>query len=529
MAFFSIRHGRRVLCSVLALLLGLAPVLSHAQLPSLGDGSDMGAGAERRLGDRIVRELYRDPDYLDDPVLVEYLQGIWQPLLAAARSRGEMSEELQERFAWELLLGRDRMVNAFALPGGYMGVYAGLIAVTDSRDELASVLAHELSHVTQRHISRLITQQSRTTPLMLAAMVLGALAASKSPQAANALIVGGTAVASQVQLNFSRAMEREADRVGYGVMTQAGFDGQGFAAMFEKLQQASRLNDNGAFPYLRSHPLTTERIADMRARVPLASGGAPQRQERGAAAAADAAAAEARLPTVTVSAAFGSLEHALVAARARVISRPDVDALRAWAAEPDQGGFTAQPPRRQKVALYAGALALLQQRDFERARAQAARLAPLVADDAPAARGVRLLSAEIDLRAGIGARAAALVVQGAPSGRPELIYYAEASQHGSGARDVADRLQTWVAGHPRDATAWQLLAVAYRAIGQPLRALRAEAEAQVAHLDWAGAVDRYKAGQELMRRQGGDYIEASIIDTRLREAESRLKEDAAER
>jgi predicted Zn-dependent protease len=232
---------------------------------------------------------------------------------------------------------------------------------------------------------------------------------------------------------------------------------------------------------------------------------------------------------VTVSAASGSLEHALIAARARVIARPGVDALRAWAAEPDQGGFGAQSPRRQMVALYAGALAHVQQRDFDRARAQVARLAPMVADDAPAARLVRLLSAEIELRAGNGARTAALVMPGAPAGRPELIYYAEASQYGSGARDVADRLQTWVATHPRDATAWQLLATAYRAINQPLRALRAEAEAQVAHVDWAGAVDRYKAGQELMRKQGGDYVEASIIDTRLREAESRLREDAADR
>ena len=147
--------------------------VAQAGLPTLGDSSDLTTSAERRLGDRIIRELYRDPDYIDDPILSEYVQSLWQPLMAAARTRGELSPELDERFAWEILLGRDRTVNAFALPGGYLGVHLGLIGVVTTRDELASVLAHELSHVTQRHISRLITQQSKQTPLLLGAMILG--------------------------------------------------------------------------------------------------------------------------------------------------------------------------------------------------------------------------------------------------------------------------------------------------------------------------------------------------------------------
>lgn len=518
--------------------------IAGAQLPGLGDGAEMSAGTERRLGDRIARELYRDPDYLDDPVLVEYLQSIWDALLQGARDRGELSQELDERFAWQLLLGRDRQVNAFALPGGYMGVYAGLIAITTSRDQLASVLAHELSHVTQRHISRLMAQQSRTTPLMLAGMILGALAASKSPGAANALMTGGTALAAQMQLNFSRDMEREADRVGYGVMTQSGFDGHGFPAMFERLQMASNLNDNGSYPYLRSHPLTTERIADMRSRVMLevpqsapAAGPAPAAPRP---APVDATPAQATGREVTITATRSSdLEHLLVAARARVVSRSAVDALRAWANEPDLSGFAAQPRTRQAAALYAAALANVRQRNFDAARRHAALLGPLVADDAPAARLSRLLAAEIELAAGDGARVVALLAPAGggapPSGlrRPELVMLAQASGHGGRVADLTSRLQTWVGSHPKDATAWQLLAASYRADvpPQPLRALRAEAEAQVAHLDWAGAIDRYRAGQELMRQggPGADYIEASIIDTRLREAESRLREDAVQR
>jgi predicted Zn-dependent protease len=136
-----------------------------------------------------------------------------------------MAPELEERFAWEFMLGRDRSVNAFALPGGYLGLHLGLIGVVNSRDELASVLAHELSHVTQRHISRLITKQNAQTPLGDRRDDPGRiLAASKSPDSANALLTGGQALAMQNQLNFSRDMEREADRIGFGVMAQAGFE-----------------------------------------------------------------------------------------------------------------------------------------------------------------------------------------------------------------------------------------------------------------------------------------------------------------
>jgi predicted Zn-dependent protease len=246
------------------------PPVRASQLPSLGDGSDFSAAKERRLGDRIALSIFRDPDYIDDPVLGDYVQSIWQPLMDAARARGELSAELDERFAWTVMLVRDRSVNAFALPGGYLGVHTGLIAVVSSADELAAVMGHELSHVTQRHISRLMTQQQQAMPWLIGAMIVGALVASRSPNAANAAIVGGQAVAAQGQLNFSRDMEREADRVGFGVMVDAGFEAGGVSGMFEKLQQASRLNDNGSFPYLRSHPLTTQRIAEARARIQTA-------------------------------------------------------------------------------------------------------------------------------------------------------------------------------------------------------------------------------------------------------------------
>jgi len=476
-----------------------------SSLPTLGDDSAMSTSAERRLGDRIAREIYRDPDYIDDPVLAEYVQGIWQPLLASARRTGDLSPELDEHFAWEIMLGRDRTVNAFALPGGYFGLHLGLLAIVNSRDELASVLGHELSHVTQRHISRLISKQGQQTPWMIGAMILGVLAASKNANVGNTLIVGGQAVAAQNQLNFSRDMEREADRIGFGVMTQAGFEAQGFVLMFDKLQQASRLNDNGAYPYLRSHPLTTERIADMQARQLLASPAA-----------------------VSASPTF---EHALIAARARVLSNPGVDALRVMLQEANAGEWSALAPSRQAGVLYGAALAASRLREVADARGYLERLSGLVRSDAPAARLTRLLAVETGLAAGHAAQAARVLgVPPVPVRRPELMLGAQlATQGGAGAvlSEMVQRLQLWVAAQPHDAQAWQLLASAYVAQGQPLRAIRAEAEVQMARLDYPAAQDRLKAAQSLVRQSRvTDHIEASIIDTRQRQVTQLLKEQA---
>ncbi len=334
--------------------------------------SGITANSERRLGDRIVRDLYRDPDYLDDPVISDYLQAIWQPLMASARSRSEITSELDAAFAWQLLQGRDRTVNAFALPGGYFGVHLGLIGIVSSRDELASVLAHELSHVTQRHIARLMSKQSEQAPWLVGAMILGALAASKNPGGANAVIVGGQAAAAQSQLNFSRDMEREADRTGFGVASDAGFSPASFVSMFEKLQQNNRNNDSGNFPYLRSHPLTTERIADMKSRIPEGASSVPA----------------------------GTLEHAMVSARARLLSNPSVDALRNWYSETEPG-LLAKSTTSQKVAsLYGATLAAIKLRDFSRALAYSNSLQTLVATDAPATRQSRYLRAELFMAEG---------------------------------------------------------------------------------------------------------------------------------
>ncbi|HRD86116.1 MAG TPA: M48 family metalloprotease, partial [Rubrivivax sp.] len=262
-----------------ALATPAAPLAAQVNLPALGDAGaeDLSVGQERRLGEQIMREVFRDPAYLDDPVLLEYVQSIWRPLVAEARRRGDIEPGVDRQLSWDTFLVRDRSVNAFALPGGWVGVHLGLISLTGSADELASVMAHELSHVSQRHIARSVGNAQRVSLLGLGAMILGILAAGRSsnPDVASAAIAGGQAAAQQGQLNFSRDMEREADRIGFGLLRGAGFDPRGMSAMFEKLDAANRINDGSAFPYLRSHPLTVERTSEARSRTLLEAGGPP--------------------------------------------------------------------------------------------------------------------------------------------------------------------------------------------------------------------------------------------------------------
>lgn len=481
---------------------------SPTRLPSLGDGNEISLGEERRLGDSIMREILRDPDVIEDLVLADYVGEVWTRLREAARLRGDLSAELEEPFAWELMLIRDKSVNAFALPGGYMGVHLGLIGVVTSQDELASVMAHELSHITQRHIARMLTQQQRQSPLMLGSMILGLLAASRNPQAAQAVMVGGQAVAVQTQLNFSRDMEREADRVGYGVATQAGFEPAGFVSMFEKLQQASRLNDSGGYPYLRSHPLTTERIADMQARQQL-------------------------LPAR--ASAMPDLRHAILSARARVLAQSNVDALRHFSQE---GSTPHTDPARQAGVLYAAALADSRLREPARARQHLGRLALLTQGDAVTQALVQLLSAELYLAASQPLQAVA-VLETLPVRRTTQLLLAQAriaTALPEQGRLATQDIQKLVSANSRDRQAWETLGQSLGLQGDTLRSLRAQAEGSALRGDFATALDLLRSAQDLARsraRQGtlkrDDEMEAAIIDARARSFQASRREQMLQR
>jgi predicted Zn-dependent protease len=517
------------------------PAVAQAQqapaprLPALGDagGEELSIGEERRIGEQIMREARRDPAWLDDPVLLAYIQSLWLPLVEAARKRGDIDAGLDSQFRWEIFLVRDRAVNAFALPGGYVGVHLALIALTNNRDQLASVLAHELSHVTQRHIARSVGNASRTSMLAVAGLLLGVLAASRSNNVdvANAAIMGSQGAAIQGQLNFSREMEREADRIGYGVMADAGFATGGMAQMFERLQGSVTVGDSGAFPYLRTHPLTVERISEARNRVLLAGAGETPR---------------------------ATLLHALMQARSRVLMDKNAQAWQRLA-----GGATASTAVNDRIAALAtGALAQAQLGNGvagEDLALQALRLARTLAAaerEPDAERALQLLQAECRLASGDGAGTWRLLEGAEASARggagsaspasgtlPTSLFAARSNRsvltlraqaalkwHERDPRAAADAvrasteaLQTWLAERGQDAGGWELLAGTAEALGQKLRSLRAGAEARAALGDLGGAIDRLRAAQAVARGSssgpgaGSDFIDASIIDTRLRQ------------
>nr|WP_292935725.1 M48 family metalloprotease [Noviherbaspirillum sp.] len=233
-------------------------------LPSLGDTErgELSPLMERKLGEQIMRDIRRDRDYLDDAPLLEYLNNFGSGLVAARpEARGEAG------YDFFFFAVRDPMLNAFALPGGFIGVHSALILAAQNESELASVMAHEIGHVAQRHIARMLGKQRQDALIPLASAVLAALAARSNPDASAALLMGGQGMALQRQLNFSRDAEREADRIGLQILREAQFDTSGMIAFFGRMQNATRSYTDAAPAYLRSHPLTTERIADIQARI----------------------------------------------------------------------------------------------------------------------------------------------------------------------------------------------------------------------------------------------------------------------
>jgi predicted Zn-dependent protease len=233
-------------------------------LPALGDSErqDLSPLMERKIGEEIMRDIRRDRDFLDDGPILEYLNTFGNALVAARPgARGEAN------FDYYFFAVRDPQLNAFALPGGFIAVHSALLLAAQTESELASVLGHEIGHVAQRHIARSIGQQKQDALIPLAAMILAALASRAGGDAAMGVFLGGQGLAMQRQLNFGRDAEREADRIGFQIMGEAGYDTTGMVAFFQQMQASTRNYSDLVPAWLLTHPLTSERIADIQARI----------------------------------------------------------------------------------------------------------------------------------------------------------------------------------------------------------------------------------------------------------------------
>lgn len=248
---------------VIAILLSTnicASAIWANELPELGDIAQtvLTPLQEKAIAEEIMREVATSDQVIQDPEINDYLQMLGTRLVANSPNKGQK---------FNFFVVEDRSINAFAMPGGVIGVHTGLILAANAESELASVLGHEIGHVTQHHLARMLASQKTDMFKNIGGIALALLLARANPQLAAGALTTATAFGVQNQLDYTREYEREADRIGLQILDGGGFDVRGMPAFFTTLQRGSRFAEGNAPSFLRTHPLTSERIADVANRV----------------------------------------------------------------------------------------------------------------------------------------------------------------------------------------------------------------------------------------------------------------------
>lgn len=243
----------------LTVFTGLAKQHNKNKLPEIGASaaSSLSLDKERQIGDIMMRQLRASQPIINDPVLIEYINHLGNKLIKNA-------QDVNYRFEFFLINKKD--INAFAFFGGHVAVHSSLITLADDESELASVLAHEVSHVTQRHLARRLEAQKRSQPLTTAGMISGVLLALVNPTVGFAALSTSMAASQQMSINYTRGNEKEADRVGIALLANSGFDPTGAPRFFNKLADTYRYASKPP-AMLLTHPLPNSRISDARTRA----------------------------------------------------------------------------------------------------------------------------------------------------------------------------------------------------------------------------------------------------------------------
>ncbi|CAM9432837.1 unnamed protein product, partial [Phaeothamnion confervicola] len=458
-----------------------------APLPELGDSSSkaLSPQMERKLGESVMRDIrYNDPSFVDDPEVNDYLNTLGFKLLAAVPG---------SRLDFEFFAVRDPSINAFALPGGFVGMHTGLLTAADSESEVASVLAHEITHVTQRHIARQVgAQQQMQLPAMIA-MAAALLAARSRPDLASGAAMAAQGAAIQGQLGYSRDFEREADRIGFTTLQAAGFDVRGMPAFFEKLQRYTRISDDGRAPgYLRSHPLTVDRIADAQNRAQ----NSPYRQH------AD------------------SIEFHLVRAKLRAETGDPRDAVTYFKGVLQDGRYA-----NETAARYGLATALVRNRQYPEARAEVAKLRAGAVKN-PMIEGLyaRALQAAGEVPAAIAAYKDALGRY--PYYRPLAYAYAGAMLDATRTDEAMAAIRELLRQYPNSPELLAMQARGYAAQGKRLLQHQAQAEVYLLQGSLPAAIEQLQLAQGA---GDGNFYELSAVEARLREMRSRLAAESKPR
>jgi predicted Zn-dependent protease len=449
------------------------PILAHADgLPDLGDISQemVSPQQERQIGEQSMFQIRSSKSYMDDPEVADYLNQLGGRLVAN-------SPEPSQPF--EFFAINDNAINAFAIPGGFVGVNTGLIQLSQTESELASVLSHEISHVTQHHYARMISGQRYDSIAALATIAVAILAARNSGQASTAAIVGAQAGTMQRQLNFTRTHEKEADRIGLDILDKSGFDTRAMPAFFEHMQKATQLVEGNTPSYLRTHPVTHERIADVDDRVQ-------------------------QIPFHLVP---DSLDFQLIRARLTAKQKTPQEAVAYFDASLGEKKFGNPIAHR-----YGLVLALLRNNQQQRAEQEFA----LLHKQAPLNATIETLAGQIK-RLDKQDKEVIAFYRGALKNFPQhhaLIYdYADVLVQDQRYKEALKLLDEQVNRDGNDPKLYELQARCYAALDRPQEEHHMLSYVRILHGDLFGAIDQL----QLAKKSGNDYYQLSTIETELKQ------------
>ncbi|NAW68336.1 beta-barrel assembly-enhancing protease, partial [Vibrio sp. V28_P6S34P95] len=431
--------------------------VNSIELPDIGTvaGSTLTIDQERIYGDAYMRMLRNSKPIINDPVIHEYIDTLGHRLVANA-------DDVKTPFTFFMI--RDRNINAFAFFGGYVALHSGLFLHAQSESELASVMAHEIAHVTQRHLARSMEEQARRSPATMAALAGSLLLAIAAPEAGIAAITATTAGSMQSQINYTRSNEKEADRFGIATLAKAGFDVQAMPRFFGRLADEYRYASTPP-PMLLTHPLPEDRITDSRARVQQ----------------------YANIPVAP------SLNYHL--ARARVVARYagiSSDAALDWFTRTQK-----KSPESIKDAFdYGRALVYLDTKQYKKAEPLLQALLITSPDNN------FYLDAMTDLliettRTKEAQQQLAQALQQKPNNRVLIINYANALIKEERYADTTRLLQRYTHDNPNDSNGWNLLAEASHHQGNEPEELAARAELLALAANWNKAIQYYTQASQL--------------------------------
>ena len=458
---------------LLTCVLFAVPAAIGQNLPDLGDvsQSEMTALQERRLGESIMLEVRSDPSYSEDTEITDYLNSIGNKLVGA-------SSDSRQEFNFFLMM--DSQVNAFALPGGFVGINSGLMLTAQSESELAGVMSHEIGHVVQRHFARMLSAQKDTQLMALAGLAIAILASRSSSQVSQAAMIGSQAGSIQSSLNFTRANEQEADRVGFQILEKAGFDPAAMALFFERMLNATRFYQTTAPAYLRSHPLTTTRISDM----------------------------QNRMQNLQYKQVPDSLEFQLMRAKLRAAQDTPAESVKFFEESLKERKYLSEVASRFGLVE-----ALTRARDYGRASRELQTLrAALPPHPAIESLSARLLAATGDIAGSLRAYREAL--RNFPGYRALIYNYAESLLRINQPQEALKLIDSRLSNAVADYKPYQLQARAYAALNKGMQQHRALAEANYRMGNIRAAIEQLLLAQ---RAGDGDFYLQSSVDARLRE------------